>query len=130
MNALFYVNGVAEGLFSLRCWTNPQSIYPKEKIARPGQIYARLYGSLMFGFSLASIYMAKQPSSDAKNIFSLAFLHYHFCAAANVAKGIINGQTKDTPSKVICIFHTAMTIAFVKYLKDNGFSINLLLFKN
>lgn len=126
---LFYVNGIGEGLFALNCWTNPQSINPKEPIGKTGQIYARLYGSLMFGFSLASIYMARQPSSDAKNIFTLGWLHYHAITTVNLLKGIVSGEVKDNFSKVAFVFHSALTILFLKYLKENGFSMDLLLFK-
>eukprot|EP00486_Rosalina_sp_Unknown_P011437 CAMPEP_0201585202 /NCGR_PEP_ID=MMETSP0190_2-20130828/119321_1 /ASSEMBLY_ACC=CAM_ASM_000263 /TAXON_ID=37353 /ORGANISM="Rosalina sp." /LENGTH=70 /DNA_ID=CAMNT_0048030683 /DNA_START=1 /DNA_END=210 /DNA_ORIENTATION=+ len=64
---LFYINGLLEGPTAYNFWNKPE-VYCAEpaKLSADGRMYARRGALLLGGFSIASILMAKQPDSPAK----------------------------------------------------------------
>ena len=126
---LFYVNGALEGAFALQCWFNPESVIPKEKIGQHGKVFASLYAPLLFGFSVASLYMQREPPSDAKNIFTIGWIIYHLSAANNVIQRIIKGQGIDNPDKMVLLIHSSLFVLMVRYLQQNNFNLKKLLFQ-
>ena len=120
LTALFYVNGILEATTSYFVWTNPEQFVNNEKMDKNGKMWARRFSQMLGGFGIASILMAKQPDSEAKQLFSFGWLYFHAIVTLD--------RLRDKKTMPV-IVHGCMTVWFIYYLYKTTFSTQVLSIK-
>merc|ERR1740123_416098 len=116
MPALFYANGLLEGMWGMTILTQPTGALGQKTFHADGEKIVSIFVPSFIASSLVSLLMAKQADTAAKQLYSLSWLVYH----VNAAKNCWKGRSKPALA-VFFVVHAAMTIGFGYYLKQTGF---------
>jgi len=122
--ALFYVNGVMEGMFGMTVLRNPGVIMNGAEMHKDGIEYSRLFAPMFVTSCFVSTLLAKQPDNTAKQLFGVVWMVYHANAVMRTAGAIMKKPVNATIG--INVFHIAMTVWFAYYLKKSGFRLKTL----
>ena len=130
---IFLINGILEMMFGLQvCFVPHTTMQVKKMLKANGKldaaasIYAKKLGPLIFSFALVSIYMHFEPFSNAKGLFTVGWIMYHFSVIYDNIKTM---ESFDSFGIVHTITHSVLSTTMVGYLYQNQFQIiNVLLF--
>ena len=112
MTALFYANGIYEGLTGLVMYNYPETFCKGKRVNENGRMFARTCGTLLGAFGIGSILIAKQPDSPTKHLFSVGWLIFHVSTLMD--------QSLRERKKILSLVHASLSVAFIYYVYSTG----------